>query len=178
MHSPRHPTPLPASLFPPGLLHQGSLQPSGVTLKKTSNHKANKRPSRAHRELRGSRGPSPAGLWTTPSQAWLQCREHSPTPHSQQIESGAYTGATGVRARLIVRGLAIRGPAWPHQVQLRVQPLPSAQAQVCQPAPRGLLRPQAQPSAHPTGKGRRLPVHLGRVSFPQKPPGASRRTRL
>lgn len=114
---------------------------------------------------RGSRGLSPAGLWTIPSQACLQSREHYPTPPptlpSQQIKSGAYTGATCVRARLIVRGLAIRGPAWPHQVQLRVQPLPGAQTQVCQPAPRGLLRPQAQPPARPPGKG----------LFPTKAPG-------
>lgn len=103
--------------------------------------------------------PSRAGLWTTlslPSPAPVP-RVSSNRPHPTRPASRQSPAPTprlpSSRARLIVPGPATRGPVGPRRVQLHAQPLLGAQAQAGQPAPQGLLRPQAEPSARQPKEG-------------------------
>lgn len=141
--SPLHPTPsesLPSWPPPPR-------EPTAFRshLKKTPNHKANKRPIGRRARAAGVPvaflQPGPGQPPPRPCLAPVPRVTPNPPLPSRQIPSRAPTRLPpGAQAPRIVPGRRA-----PHQVQLRAQQLLGAQAQAGQPAPRGLPLPLARP---------------------------------
>lgn len=174
--SPRHPP--PASLFPLGLLHPGSLTAVWSYLKKNlPTTKQTKGRSGDEREQRGFPRPLSSQSLDMPllAPAWLRSREGPPVrpPPPADTLLDAPPQPPGFRAPLVPGPTTRRRTGAPPSTTPRTaapgRPGPGGSASAANPpTASGAVRPLRE---GPPGEGRR-------VSFAEKRPGAGRRTRL
>lgn len=176
------PTPPHPQRVSSGLLHPGSLQSSGVTLKKQQLPTTKQTKGRSGAQLERQGFPWPLSSQSMdnpyPSSAWLQSREY-PAPQHPALpaptEPGAYTAATWVSGPTYCAGqlagwAGVASPSPTPRTTAPGRPGPGRPASAAGPPP------APGPAVGPSTRGRVAQGGAPTVSFPQKRPG--RRTRL